>query len=100
MNLRSPTELGLAIRARRKSLGLDQKTLAERVGVSRQWIVEVHGGKERAEVGLVLRILRALGLDLTIEKPGQVRAQSPALITADDITRLIDAHRQPKGQPP
>ena len=37
-----------------------------RVGVSRQWVSGVERGKPRAEVGLILRALRALGLDLSV----------------------------------
>jgi len=41
-------------------LGLDQKTLAAQVGVSRQWIVDVEKGKPRAPMSLVLRTVEAL----------------------------------------
>lgn len=59
--------LGLAIRERRRELGLSQQALAERIGVSRQWIVELEAGKERAEIGLVLRAMRGLDLRVLIE---------------------------------
>lgn len=58
----SARELGLAIRERRRELGMGQLELATNVGVSRQWISGVERGKPRAEVGLVLRTLRALDL--------------------------------------
>lgn len=67
MNLRNPTDVGLLVRQRRRELGLDQAGLAERIGVSRQWVVEIEAGKARAEIGLVLRALRALGLTLRAE---------------------------------
>ena len=60
MILRTPSDLGLLIRDRRKSLGLDQRELAEKVGVSRLWIIEIEKGKPRAEIGLVMRTLLAL----------------------------------------
>lgn len=66
MLARTPTDLGLIIRDRRRALGLDQAALARRVGVSRQWIVEMERGKPRAEVGLVLRTLSALGIRLEV----------------------------------
>ncbi|WP_394849447.1 helix-turn-helix domain-containing protein [Pendulispora brunnea] len=66
MQLRTPKDVGAAIRQRRRELHLDQRTLAERVGVSRQWISECERGKPRAELGLVLRAIRVLGLDLRI----------------------------------
>jgi y4mF family transcriptional regulator len=64
MRIRTPIDLGAVIRDRRTKLGLDQKSLAAKVGVSRQWIVEVEKGKPRAEIGLVLRTVEALGITL------------------------------------
>ena len=67
MRIRTPTDLGALIRDHRNRLGLDQKSLAEKVGVSRQWIVEVEQGKPRAEIGLLLRTISALGIALDAE---------------------------------
>jgi HTH-type transcriptional regulator/antitoxin HipB len=67
MNLRNATDVGLVIRERRRALGLDQATLAQRIGVSRQWVVEIERGKPRAEVALVLTALRVLGLAVRAE---------------------------------
>ena len=69
MRIRTPIDLGALIRERRKALRLDQKTLAEKVGVSRQWIVDVEQGKPRLEIGLVLRTADALGIVLTVDQP-------------------------------
>ncbi|MCB0324980.1 MAG: helix-turn-helix transcriptional regulator [Bdellovibrionales bacterium] len=57
--------LGALIRERRRRNGWDQQTLADKIGVSRQWVIEIEKGKPRAEVGLVLRALDALGIDLS-----------------------------------
>lgn len=67
MNLRNATDVGLVIRERRRALGLDQATLAQRIGVSRQWVVEIERGKPRAEVALVLTALRVLGLSVNAD---------------------------------
>jgi HTH-type transcriptional regulator/antitoxin HipB len=64
MRIRTPVDLGALIRERRIKLGLDQRSLAQKVGVSRQWIVEVEKGKPRAEIGLLLRTIAALGISL------------------------------------
>ncbi len=64
MRIRTATDLGLVIRERRRALGLDQRTLAGRAGVSRQWIVAVERGKAGAAFGLLLRVLGTLGLRL------------------------------------
>ena len=85
--LRNTKDLGAAIRDGRRRLGLDQRALAARVGVSRQWIVEAEHGKPRAAVGLVLRTLEALGLSLAID-------EAPA--AADDIDAVV---RRAKKKP-
>jgi HTH-type transcriptional regulator / antitoxin HipB len=64
MFIRTPVDLGAVIRDRRKQLGLDQSTLAKRIGVSRQWLIAVERGHPRAAVGLVLRAIDALGIRL------------------------------------
>jgi HTH-type transcriptional regulator/antitoxin HipB len=69
VNIRTATDIGLVLRERRRALGLDQATLAKRIGASRQWVVEIERGKPRAEIGLVLAAFRALGLSLIAELP-------------------------------
>ncbi|MHB0773391.1 helix-turn-helix domain-containing protein [Bradyrhizobium sp. 1.29L] len=64
MLVRTSTDLGAIIRDRRKRLKLDQSSFAKRIGVSRQWVIEVEHGHARAELGLVLRALDALGIRL------------------------------------
>ena len=64
MLVRTPADLGAVIRDRRKQLKLDQSTFAKRIGVSRQWVIEVEHGHARAELGLVLRDIDALGIRL------------------------------------
>ncbi len=92
--IRTPIDLGLAIREQRTRLRLGQRELARRVGVSRQWIVEVEKGKPRAEVGLVLRTLAALGLDLRAAQRSTAGAPPPAAaIVPIDIDAVIDRAR-------
>lgn len=64
--IQTPDELAVAIRERRRELGLSQQQLADRLGVSRQWIVGLEGGRPRAELGLVLRALRSLDLRVLV----------------------------------
>ena len=64
VNVRTPADLGAVVREQRKQLKLDQATLAKRIGVSRQWVIEVERGHARAELGLVLRALDALNIRL------------------------------------
>ena len=65
-SVRTVEALGAAIRKRRRKMGWDQQELAQRVRVSRQWIVEIEAGKPRAEIGLLLNTLQALDLRMEI----------------------------------
>jgi HTH-type transcriptional regulator / antitoxin HipB len=69
MFVRTPSDLGALIRERRRKLGLDQVTLARKAGTSRKWLIEVENGKPRAEIGLILRTLKALGIELVATPP-------------------------------
>ncbi len=96
MRVRTPNDIGALIRQRRHELGLSQIRLAERVGVSRQWVVEVERGKPRAELGLVLRALDVLDAPLRVEadaSPKPVRSPQPA---AADVDAVVRAARKPR----
>jgi HTH-type transcriptional regulator / antitoxin HipB len=41
ITLRTPADVGALIKDRRRSLGLDQAELAERIGVARLWVNQV-----------------------------------------------------------
>jgi len=83
MLLQTPTDFGLVIRSRRRELGLTQRALAEQVGVSRQWIVEVEKGKPRAEAGLLLRALRVLGIRLVVDSGDRDRPEGAPPLDID-----------------
>jgi HTH-type transcriptional regulator/antitoxin HipB len=51
----------------RRGLKIRQADIALRAGVSRQWIVAFEQGKPTLEVGLVLRTLETLGLEVEIK---------------------------------
>ena len=90
MQIRTPLDLGLAIRDRRRKLRLSQTELARKAGVGRQWIVAIEHGKSRAELGLVLRTLSALNLPLTID-PGDRRPPSSDDVSPVDIDAVVNA---------
>lgn len=69
MFIRTPADLGAAIKDRRKALGLSQTALAERAGVGRQWLVAVEKGKPGAELALIFRVLDALDMPLSTGMP-------------------------------
>jgi len=76
----SAGDLGQAVRERRLALALSQQALADRVGVSRQWVVGLEQGKPRGELGLVLRVVRALDLQLRLEPLAEPEAALDALL--------------------
>lgn len=58
-----PKELGEAIRRIRKARGMTQADLARETGTSMRFISQVERGKQTAEIGKVLLLLRLLGLE-------------------------------------
>ena len=64
MRLTSIADVAAAVRGRRMDLGISQGNLAQRAGVSRKWVNQFErGGRTTAEIGTILRVLDALGLD-------------------------------------
>jgi HTH-type transcriptional regulator/antitoxin HipB len=78
MRIRSVADLGAAIREQRTKLGMDQSALAEAAGTSRKWLVEAERGKARAEIGLILRTLKALDLTLDLGSPAGAKPKKAA----------------------
>ena len=93
MLIRTASDLGALIRERRLKLGLDQITLAQNAGTSRKWLIEVENGKPRAEIGLILRTLKALGVTLTAaDTANDVPARtSRTAVPPVDINQVIDS---------
>ncbi len=90
MPIRTPRDLGATLRSHRRRRGLDQQELASKIGVSRQWLVEVEKGKPRAEVGLILRALQALDLRLELVETAVPTADAGP---APDIDQIVDSAR-------
>jgi transcriptional regulator with XRE-family HTH domain len=65
----TPASLGAAIRHFRQEAGLSQAELAESVGLNRTYLSDLEGGKKETEaLKRVLRLLRRLGVRMTLEK--------------------------------
>lgn len=93
MKIGTASELGLLLRERRRELGLKQEELAHRIGVSRQWIGGVEKGKQRADVGLILRAIRALRLALDVHSDSDATV-SDRKASRVDIDAVIRAARR------
>ncbi len=66
--IKTSKELGELIRQKRKSQELTQAQVAEHCGLSPRFISEVERGKSSAEIGKVLHLLEAIGIDLIADK--------------------------------
>ncbi|MFI5894408.1 helix-turn-helix domain-containing protein [Actinoplanes sp. NPDC051513] len=64
MRLSDAEDLGRYVRDRRHAAGLSQVGLATRATVSRRWLSDLETGKPTVEVGLVFKVIAALGLYL------------------------------------
>lgn len=94
MLIRTSADLGAIIRDTRKRLKLDQSSLAKRIGVSRQWVIEVERGHARAELGLVLRALGALGIHLDAgSKQSHGRGSEKSVV---DINAIVSKAKKSK----
>ncbi len=69
--IHSADDLGVIIRAVRKSTKVRQDDLAAIVGVSRQFAVDVEKGKPTVQLGRVMRLLKELGIELSVEIPSE-----------------------------
>lgn len=60
-------ELGAFVIDHRKAERHTQQELADLAGVGRRFLSEVEAGKPTAEIGKVLQVLNALGIDLIVK---------------------------------
>ena len=65
-SIRSPHQLGEALRAARKQLGLTQPQLALAAGVGVRFIVDLEAGKPTLRLETVLRVIEALGGEISL----------------------------------
>lgn len=64
----TPASLGAAIRHYRKAAGLTQAELAERAGLNRTYLSDLERGRETEQLRRVLRVLKQLGVRVTLER--------------------------------
>lgn len=99
MRVRTAKELGAFIRSARRDAGLSQTMLAARLNVGQKWLSEVENGKATAEIGMVLRLLAALGTTVDLrresEQPDATQEQAEAvphrpLDAPGDLRTILD----------
>ena len=64
--IRSPQQLGAALHAARKQIGLTQPQLALAAGVGVRFIVDLEAGKPTLRLEHVLRVIDALGGEIQL----------------------------------
>jgi transcriptional regulator with XRE-family HTH domain len=64
----TPASLGTAIRHYRQAAGLTQAELAERAGLNRTYLSDLEQGRQTEQVRRILRVLKQLGVRMTLEK--------------------------------
>jgi transcriptional regulator with XRE-family HTH domain len=66
MKIRTPRDVAIVVREARLTQHLSQADLAEQVNVSRAWVIKLEQGRERLELGLVLKAMDAVGLVMNV----------------------------------
>jgi transcriptional regulator with XRE-family HTH domain len=64
----TPASLGDAIRHYRTEAGLTQAQLAAMAGLGRSYLSELETGKETEQLKRILRVLRQLGVRMTLDE--------------------------------
>ena len=84
--IRSPADLGLAIRAARRTSHVRIDDLAATAGVSKQFTSDVEHGKPTVQFGLVLKLLAELGVPLEVDIPEEAARALATLRSAAPST--------------
>jgi transcriptional regulator with XRE-family HTH domain len=63
----NPKELGQRLSARRQTLGIDQRTLAEIAGISVHALSNLECGIGNPTLAVITQVATALGLELTVQ---------------------------------
>lgn len=82
MQVRTVRDLGAMVRTTRRAHGLTQADLADRLRVSRDWVVRLEQGSPRLETQKVLDALGVLGLTLEVANAQPTRTTTTATATA------------------
>lgn len=90
--MRSQRELASMIEQRRREYDLTQAELAQRVGVSRQWIIAVEAAEGNPSFTNLVALLDALDLRLEIS---ELTPTDKPVTVHPDLDELINRHRGP-----
>ena len=82
MIVRTARDLRAAVRDARLQKGWTQAELANRMGVSRQWVISLEQGKASAQLGTALRAVAILGMVADL-------VEAPTRDAGIDLDRLL-----------
>jgi y4mF family transcriptional regulator len=104
MRVTTVRDFGALVRTARRAQGMTQADLAERVGVSREWVVRLEAGHPRVEVQKVLDTLVVLGLVLDVEQQPlaaetTARSQAARKVPADEVATAKAATAKASRKP-
>lgn len=96
ITLRTARDFGALLRDARKRAKLDQATLADRIGVSRKWVIDAERGSSGAAIGTILKALAAVGVELAVEAPSVVQREprTPPPPPEVDLDQIVNATRK------
>jgi transcriptional regulator with XRE-family HTH domain len=98
ITLKSPNQLGLLIRATRKTQGLRLDDLAGSAHVGPVFVREVERGKPTVQLGRVMSLLAELGITLAANVPDEVM---PAFSRLESVgVRPLPPRRRASPRPP
>jgi y4mF family transcriptional regulator len=64
-----PSTLGRLVRDTRRAVGLTQPDLALSAGVGVRFVVDLERGKPTAQIGKIMQVLAALGIEMRLSSP-------------------------------
>ena len=97
--IRSVKDLGLALRAVRRSQKVRLEDMAALTGVSKQFASDVELGKDTVRLGLVLKVLGEMGLRVSVDIPDQ-SAPELALLQTKLVSHVDKKTRTQKKASP
>lgn len=68
-----PVALGNLVRDARRAFGLRQPDLALSAGVGVRFLVDIESGKATAQIGKIMQVLAALGIEIKLSLPDSIK---------------------------
>jgi len=95
LSLRTAEQLGAAIRLKRKEKYLTQSELAKLLGAERKWVINIESGNSKAEIGLVLRALEVLDLQVSLLDLARPKSRTDRNTTASRLDQVFQRLQRP-----